>query len=494
MKKQLRLFLALVLLLSLTAFNSSDANAKEIHITFIHTNDIYEILPVSGGKVGGLARLTTLKKELKKDNPNTFITLSGDYHGPSGMGLAPVSGKILAGEQTVSALNKVGIDFSTFGDHEFNVYPIKEHLKRIAETTFPIISSNVFTGSGVPFKGIKSNKIITITNAEGEKVRLGIFGVTEVISRVSDPSKITRTDSQKAALEQVNELKDKTDIIIALTHQSITDDKALAQAAPEIDIILGGDEHELTKEVIGSGFPTIYKSDSNVRNLQVIDIYYNTETKVLRIEDRVEAITDSLKNDPIVQVEIDKWKNIAFDAYKNTGINPSEVIAIPTVALDGLASSVRNKPTELTKVLLKGIHSLTSNPELALYVGGLIRLDDVIPVGGEFTRYDILRTFPLNTQLMTLDIPGLALKTILTNGETAKGTGYYILKTENVTQASDNSWLIDGKALDTQKTYRVGGDFAVEANFKSLGVIVVEKHKIFASDALAKQLAKDYPK
>jgi 5'-nucleotidase len=87
------------------------------HITIIHLNDTYEILPVSGGRLGGLARVATLKKQLLAQNPNTIMTLSGDYHGPSGMGLAKVNGVPLAGQQAVAVLNKVGIDYSTFGDH-----------------------------------------------------------------------------------------------------------------------------------------------------------------------------------------------------------------------------------------------------------------------------------------------------------------------------------------------------------------------------------------
>lgn len=494
MKRQnLWLFLCIGLLaflvMPLTAMAQSD---DEVHITIIHTNDIYEILPVSGGTAGGVARVATFKEQLLEENPNTFLTLSGDYHGPSGMGLAMVDGTPLAGEQTVAVLNEVGFDFVTFGDHEFDVYDVEEHLDRMAETTFPMISSNVFKADGTPFEGVEAHAVVVATNDAGAEVSIAFFGVTEPIPRVSAPV-ITYTNTIDAAMEQVDVLQEEADIIVALTHQAVTVDQELAQAVPEIDLILGGDEHENMVVENGEGLPTIYKSDSNVRNIQIIDLYYNTATDELRIEDRLHPITDEITDDPAVQAVADEWTEIAFDAFRAEGIEPTDVLGVPTVDLDGLASSVRGQPTEFTRILMRGIHALTTEPELSLYVSGLIRLDDIIPAGGEFTRYDSLRAFPLDTQLMTLEMSGATLEEILNLGEQSAGTGFYILKTENVTQADDGSWLINDEPLDPEYVYQVGGDFAVLGNFESMGVTLLEEHDLFASDALAHQLGEEHP-
>ncbi|MEZ4727501.1 MAG: hypothetical protein R3E79_10235 [Caldilineaceae bacterium] len=53
-----------------------------VQLTIIHTNDVYEIQPISGGTLGGMARVATLKKQLLAQNPNTLLTMSGDLHGP----------------------------------------------------------------------------------------------------------------------------------------------------------------------------------------------------------------------------------------------------------------------------------------------------------------------------------------------------------------------------------------------------------------------------
>lgn len=50
---------------------ASPALAENVNITFLQLNDVYEITPVSGGKSGGLARVATLKQQLKRQNPRT---------------------------------------------------------------------------------------------------------------------------------------------------------------------------------------------------------------------------------------------------------------------------------------------------------------------------------------------------------------------------------------------------------------------------------------
>ncbi len=45
--------------------------ARQVALTILQLNDIYELTPVSGGKEGGLARVATLRKELLAENPNT---------------------------------------------------------------------------------------------------------------------------------------------------------------------------------------------------------------------------------------------------------------------------------------------------------------------------------------------------------------------------------------------------------------------------------------
>src|SRR5713101_5254494 len=83
----------------------ASAAAEDVPITVIQINDVYEISPVEGGKEGGLARLATLRRELARENPRTFLVLAGDAFSPSALGTAVVDGQPLAGAQMIAALN-----------------------------------------------------------------------------------------------------------------------------------------------------------------------------------------------------------------------------------------------------------------------------------------------------------------------------------------------------------------------------------------------------
>ena len=72
------------ILLACWSMQGIGALASEVHITILHVNDLYEITSVGGGKRGGFARVTTLRKQLQAKNPNTFVFFCGDLYSPSG--------------------------------------------------------------------------------------------------------------------------------------------------------------------------------------------------------------------------------------------------------------------------------------------------------------------------------------------------------------------------------------------------------------------------
>ena len=59
-----------------------EAAPKPVTVTVVHLNDVYEILPVEGGKSGGLARVATVIQRLKATQSPLLTTLGGDYLSP----------------------------------------------------------------------------------------------------------------------------------------------------------------------------------------------------------------------------------------------------------------------------------------------------------------------------------------------------------------------------------------------------------------------------
>lgn len=55
--------------------------------TFLQMNDVYELIPLAGGRKGGLARVATIRKLLLQENSNTITVIAGDVLSPSAIGI-----------------------------------------------------------------------------------------------------------------------------------------------------------------------------------------------------------------------------------------------------------------------------------------------------------------------------------------------------------------------------------------------------------------------
>ena len=92
-----------------TAQEKPQCNLK---VTLLQVNDVYQFTPVDQGTSGGLARVLTLTKSIRQQNPNTLFLLAGDTISPS------VESITLKGSQMIDAWNTIGLDYATFGNHE----------------------------------------------------------------------------------------------------------------------------------------------------------------------------------------------------------------------------------------------------------------------------------------------------------------------------------------------------------------------------------------
>jgi 5'-nucleotidase / UDP-sugar diphosphatase len=424
--------------------------AEIVKINLLQLNDIYEITPVEGGTRGGLARVATLRQQLYQANPRTYTVLAGDAFSPSALGTAKINGTPLAGQQMVAVMNAVGFDYATFGNHEFDL-PQKLFYQRLQESRFRWVSSNVSDSQGQPFKGVPRAIIFNVKGDRGAIVRVGLIGVT---LNSNQPSYVSYTDPIQTAKQQVKALQGKVDIIVAITHLPIESDRQLAETVPEIDIILGGHEHENIQQWRGRDFTPIFKADANARTVYLHQLSYDTIKRNLQINSQLIPITDKIADEPKTARVVKEWVEKGYQAFRANGFEPNQEIAKLTFALDGLESSVRNKSTQLTDLI--GLAMLKEVPEadLAVFNGGSIRIDDVIPPGS-ITQYDVIRILPFGGKVVAVEMNGALLQRVLEQGQANKGSGGY-LQTAKVTQeSSSGNWLINGQPLDSKKIYKV---------------------------------------
>src|SRR6185369_15335463 len=160
---------ALALVLFISAILSIAAQEKpqcNIKVTLLQVNDVYQFAPVDNGKSGGLGRVLTLTKSIREKNPNTLFMMAGDTISPS------VESITYKGAQMIEAWNAIGLDYATFGNHEFDFGP--DVLKqRIGESKFGWVAANVIdTTTNKTFANVPPFVV-----KEFGSVKVGIFGL-----------------------------------------------------------------------------------------------------------------------------------------------------------------------------------------------------------------------------------------------------------------------------------------------------------------------------
>ncbi|WP_413200682.1 bifunctional metallophosphatase/5'-nucleotidase [Nostoc piscinale] len=465
---------SIVLQILVTFTFTTPVFAEVVNINLLQLNDVYEITPVEGGTRGGLARVATVRKQLRQANPRTYTILAGDFLSPSALGTAKINGTPLAGQQMVAVLNALGLDYATFGNHEFDL-PENSFYQRLQESGFRWFSGNVSDSKGQPFKNVPRSIVFNVKGDRGAVVRVGLIGLTLDSNKANY---VSYTDPLTVAKQQVAELKGKVDILVAVTHLSIESDRILAETIPEIDLILGGHEHENIQQWRGRDFTPIFKADANARTIYIHQLRYDTTKRNLQINSRLMPITDKIPDEPKTAQVVKQWLDKGFTAFRANGFEPNQEVAKISFPLDGLESSVRNKSTELTKLIAEAMLQEVPNADLAIFNGGSIRVDDVI-LPGSITQYDVIRILPFGGKVVAVEMKGELLARVLKKGQENKGTGGYLQTAQVTKKEKPEQWLINGQPLDTEKFYKVAiSDFLISGKERGLDFLNLQNPDI----------------
>lgn len=435
-----------------------------VEVVIVQLNDVYEITPLAGGRQGGLARVGTLLRRLEAENPNTVAVMAGDFFGPSALGTAEVDGERLAGRQMVAALNALGLDYATFGNHEFDVEQ-QQFFRLLGEAEFAWVSSNVVGADSAALPGVWARRVFTAHDADGDSARVGLLGVT---LNANEPPYVRIGDAVEAARDEAAALEGEADVVVALTHLTLAEDEALAGAVPTLDLVLGGHEHENVLIRRGPGLTPIAKADANARTVFVHRLVVETRTGRLAVDSDLVPVTDALTDDAAVAAEVGRWVEGAFAGFRRRGFEPDRVAAVVAEPLDGREASVRGQPTALTRALARALRR-EGAAEVALVNGGSVRIDDIVPAG-PVSEYDVIRMLPFGGRVVTAEVRGQLLAEILAQGEANRGSGGY-LHVDGAERAGDG-WRVNGAPLEPGRLYRVAlNDFLLTGRERGLGYL-----------------------
>lgn len=441
----LSLLLAGLLLAGACPSPSAATPDRSAKITILQLNDLYDLMPVERGKKGGLARVATLRDRLAKANPHLVLVLAGDFLSPSTMS------SMFQGGQMIAGLNAVGLDLATFGNHEFD-FGEAVTAQRMQESRFAWVSSNVLDPkTGQPF-----GSAVRFALRELGGIRVAFIGLTtpetQTLSKGGKSLKIL--PPIPAAKEAVAAARRaKADVIVALTHQFMADDKALARAVPEIDLILGGHEHDPLNATVGKTL--ILKTGSEAVALGRIDLAV-TLGRSRKVEPTWELIpvTDQIPDAPEVAALV---KGYEAQMAAQLSVAAGET----TVDLDSRNDLVRAAEAPLGDLIADLLREAVQ-ADAALVNGGGIRGNSVMPAG-RLTRGDVLKLLPFANKIVKLEVSGAQLQEALENGvsqyEKAAGrfpqvSGIrYTFDPKRAVGARVLAATVGGKPLDPQARY-----------------------------------------
>ncbi|MCY4333314.1 MAG: bifunctional 2',3'-cyclic-nucleotide 2'-phosphodiesterase/3'-nucleotidase [Litoreibacter sp.] len=221
---------------------SANAATNQAHLRIMETTDLhvhvfpYDYYADRPRDTVGLARTAALINDIRAEASNSLLIDNGDFlqGNPMGDYIAYERG-MKEGDlhPVIEAMNTLGFDASTLGNHEFN-YGLDFLMKSLAGADFPIVSANVVKEMGsdptkdvtlIPPYAIMDHKVTDGAGVEhGIKVGLIGFVPPQIMNwdRRHLEGNVQARDILEVARAYIPQMKEEgADVIIALSHSGI---------------------------------------------------------------------------------------------------------------------------------------------------------------------------------------------------------------------------------------------------------------------------------
>lgn len=460
-RKLIALLLGLCICLTMVfaqADGSVTSSAPEnsmVKITVVHTNDTHARVKEGDGM--GFAKISSLIREIKQENPNTLVLDAGDtFHGQT---IATLN----RGESIASIMNIIGYDAMAPGNHDFN-YGYERLAELDAITNFPILAANVKKADG-------TDLFTPYIIKEIAGLKVGIFGLatpeTTYKTHPNNVEGLVFMDPVKVASEMTALLKDQTDIIICLAHLGMdapSDNTSIkvADAAEDIDLIIDGHSHTVLEQGQLVGKTLIASTGEYDKNLGIVEITV-TEGRIEEIkahlittEDTAETVPDETIVKAIEEIEAGQ------------AVILGEVVGKTGVDLEGAREKVRKEETNLGNLITDAMVWLTG-ADCAITNGGGIRAS--VPAG-DITKGDVIQVLPFGNYIVTKKVSGADIKAALEHGTSA-----YPELLGGFPHVSGITYTID--------TSRPAGDRVVDICIKDKPIDLHERYTLATNDFMA---------
>lgn len=384
--------------------------ARDAALTVLHTSDLHGHVTswkgwdgnIAGKTVGGMDRIAGLVNRVRQEVGREAVLLldSGDAVGDT-----MIAG-LTKGAAVIDAMNAIGYDAMTFGNHEpdYGVARLRELMKM---ATFPFVAVNVFNAPG--------RELFTAPYAVVERAgtKVGIVGLAYANTPLTTAKKNVEGLAYEHTPEAVREAVEKVRksgaaVVILLSHAGLAGDQRLASMVPGIDVIVGGHSHNRVDEPLRQGNTLIVGAGAHGSHVGRLD---------LRVKDgslsghrwRLIAIDqESAPPDARVKAVVDR----AREPYRAALEEPIGEATAPIVRAQTLAGSSPEKRDHLSAadVLFADVLRDHAGADLAFLPG----VGYGVAIGpGRITAEDLRNLIPHASKAVTMTLTGTQIREVL---------------------------------------------------------------------------------
>ena len=464
--------------------------------TVLHTNDNHgRFWENSDGEYGLAAQKTLvdqIRAEVSKNGSQTLLLSGGDIN--TGVPESDLQDAI----PDFTGMNKIGYDAMAVGNHEFdNPLSVLDMQRRLAE--FPMLAANIYRKNADGTLGERYFDAYKVFDVNGLKV--AVIGLTtEDTAKIGNPeyiSDLTFTDPKVEVAKVIKEIKDAkaADIIFATTHMghyadgkngsNAPGDVAMARALKEGDlqVVIGGHSQNpvcMEPGTDNKAYAAFKPGDACAPDKQngtwIMQAhvwgkyvgradfeYFNGELHLASyklVPVNMRKLDDAGKKTADLagtKIEPDSELKELLSYYQEKGqAKLDEVIATTDALLDGERANVRNKQTNLGRMLAMA-QSAKVTADFGVMNSGGVRAS-IQP--GNISYRDVLTVQPFGNMVTLNEMTGTEVAAYLgAVGSLQVGSGGYA-------QITGVKMTIDCVAKTANISDIGGKDFSPTATYK----------------------------
>lgn len=412
----------------LSAFSYSGIAQSNVrtHITILSTTDLHgNIYPIDYNTnredPRGLARLSTVIKQLRKQDPDLILTDSGDTIQGTPLTYYHARKNNNPRDPMMLVMSAIGYDAMAVGNHEYE-FGFDVLAKARKESIFPWLSANTYK------KGTDETFFEPYLVKKVRDVRIGILGLTTTgLPNLYDPdhfySKIEIRNPVEEAKKWATVLREKerVDLVVIVMHIGLEEDletgetlpgqiagenaaAAIARTVPGIDAILMGHTHREWPSLYINGV-LLVQANKWARSLARVDLYLEKNRagggwRVIAKSARAIPVDEKVQPDPEIL-------RLAREYHEQTQSWLDQVVASSPVELRAGDERFRDTP------LLDLIHRVQleaggADVSLASSLNPFARIPK-----GPVTVRDLVALYEYERVLVVIEVTGQQLKDAL---------------------------------------------------------------------------------